>query len=311
MAFHEGIWLLAAWPGMGSVAVSAATHLVQYLEGEVIEELPTQEWFPVRSVDVRQGMIQESKPPRLLLLRCQAPEANGLLVCIGESQPENHGHALCHTVIKRALAHGARHCATCAAMAGPVDPRADPVVHIAATDARQLESARRAGGQALLDGQIGGLNGVILATAEQAGMDGICLLGDMPFFATGIPNPKASLACLQVFTRMSGIAVDLEPLRQQAESVESSLLELLERLRERNQEVLEENFSDETDEAVEDLETSEELTVDPQLKRRIEGLFLAAEYDRRKAFELKEVLDQNDIFGLYEDRFLDLFRRTE
>ena len=33
--------------------------------------------------------------------------------------------------------------------------------------------------------------------------------------------------------------------------------------------------------------------------------------DRSKAFELKAFLDRNGVFGEYEDRFLDLFKKAE
>ena len=43
----------------------------------------------------------------------------------------------------------------------------------------------------------------------------------------------------------------------------------------------------------------------------IEGLFERAEQDRSQALKLKEALDRHGVFGLYEDRFLDLFKKAE
>ena len=49
----------------------------------------------------------------------------------------------------------------------------------------------------------------------------------------------------------------------------------------------------------------------PSARARIEELFAAAARDRSKAFELKQELDRFGLFGEYEDRFLDLFRKPD
>lgn len=48
---------------------------------------------------------------------------------------------------------------------------------------------------------------------------------------------------------------------------------------------------------------------DPALRARIEALFRAARADRRRAYELKALLDEHGLFRAHEDRFLDLFSR--
>ena len=46
------------------------------------------------------------------------------------------------------------------------------------------------------------------------------LLGELPFFAVGIPNPKASLAVLRAFAKIAGVSVDLAEMEEQANMVE-------------------------------------------------------------------------------------------
>jgi len=55
--------------------------------------------------------------------------------------------------------------------------------------------------------RIAGLNGLILGMAKERGMEGICLLGEVPAYATQITNPKASLAVLDILTKMLSLAV--------------------------------------------------------------------------------------------------------
>jgi proteasome assembly chaperone (PAC2) family protein len=57
-------------------------------------------------------------------------------------------------------------------------------------------------------------------------MEGVCLLGEMPIYATRIANPKAAQAVLEVLTRMLGIVIDLEDLTDMAEQVEPNMEQL-------------------------------------------------------------------------------------
>jgi hypothetical protein len=58
-------------------------------------------------------------------------------------------------------------------------------------------------------------------------------------------------------------------------------------------------------------EPAEEGRLSPEDKRRIEQLFEQAEQDRSNAHELKRELDRLDVYQGYEDRFLDLFKKSE
>ena len=52
-------------------------------------------------------------------------------------------------------------------------------------------------------------------------------------------------------------------------------------------------------------------SVDAAADRRIDELFERAKTDRSKAFELKQELDRLGRFKEFEDRFLDLFRKSK
>jgi hypothetical protein len=62
--------------------------------------------------------------------------------------------------------------------------------------------------------QIAGLNGLLLGVAKERGIDGVCLLGEVPTYATRIQNPMAALAVLEVLARMLGVEIDLDELAQ-------------------------------------------------------------------------------------------------
>jgi proteasome assembly chaperone (PAC2) family protein len=78
--------------------------------------------------------------------------------------------------------------------------------------------------------RIAGLNGLILGMAKEKGMEGICLLGEVPAYATQIANPKASLAVLRVLTKMLGITLDLTELGHLAEQVDEEMDKIAKRV---------------------------------------------------------------------------------
>jgi hypothetical protein len=198
-------------------------------------------------------------------------------------------------------------------MATRMRPEARSRVFGAATDAEGVQELKRLELEMVEEGQISGLNGVLLGVAADAGLPGACLLGEMPHLFAQLPFPKASLAVLEVFTTMTDIEVDFTELAEQAEAVEEQLGELMNRVEQGFGQTGEDE--PETDATADDDDDDEsipdpraESRPEPNEAERIEGLFRQAARDRSKAFELKQMLDRLGVFKQYEDRFLDLFK---
>ncbi|MBA7691030.1 hypothetical protein ES703_99568 [subsurface metagenome] len=62
--------------------------------------------------------------------------------------------------------------------------------------------------------QIAGLNGLLLGVAKERGIEGVCLLGEVPVYATRIQNPMAALAVVKVLTKILDIEIDMADLVQ-------------------------------------------------------------------------------------------------
>lgn len=298
-------WLIAAWPGMGSVALAAASHLVAKLGAREVDVVAPGEHFDVTGVTIEGGVARRAAPPKSALFAAPAAGRAGpdLLLYVGEAQPSSRGYEFCHRLLDRALARGARRIVTFAAMATPLHPAADPRVFGVASSAALLPVLARNEVAVLAEGQISGLNGVLVAAAAERGLEAFCLLGELPFFAVGIPNPKASLAVLRAFGRISGLEVDLAELEAQAQLVERGLVEFLER------EARVEGR--EPAEAGEEPSEPEPEGPSKAVLARIEDLFRRARADKSQALRLKSELDELGLFRRYEDRFLDLFKREE
>jgi proteasome assembly chaperone (PAC2) family protein len=312
-------WLFAAWPGLGNVSLNAAVYLVDALGMEQFDRAPSGKYFEVRHVEVQSGVARTPPLPRSRFFGWRNPAGErDLVVFIGEAQPQTGGWALCRELMERAQRLDVRRVVTMAAIATQLHPSAEPAVRAAVTQPALLNELRELSIQPLERGQIGGLNGVALAAALERNIEGVCLTSEIPYFAAGVANLKASHAALQTFTEMADINVDLDPLEQQAETMTEQLLALLERLQEQSgqegapsPEELTEGEAFETPEEEEGEAAGEEESLLPRDRARLEQMFAEAEEDRSKAFQLKQELDRLGVFKEYEDRFLDLFRRAE
>jgi predicted ATP-grasp superfamily ATP-dependent carboligase len=300
-------WLVAAWPGMGVVGLVAVTYLAKRLGADPLGELGAGEFFDVDHLSVKDGLFQAARRPRAFLFGWRAPPGGrDLVLLVGEGQPAERAWTFSQAVVAAAAELDVRRLVTFAAMAAPIDPRATPRVFCAASDAVVLGDARAAGARPLGEGEVSGLNGVLVGAGGERGIPGLCLLGEFPFEAGALPNPRASAAILRVFARLAGIEVDLSELDAQADGLEERLVELHEQAGERGRSV-----APETDGADELHAPGDEEGVDAAARARLEALFDAARTDRARAHELKAELDRLGLFREYEDRFLDLFRRAE
>jgi predicted ATP-grasp superfamily ATP-dependent carboligase len=309
-------WLVAAWPGMGGVATIAGSFLARGLDADPFLEMEAQQFFEPRSVFVKGGLTQAGTLPKTVFhLRRDPSGARDLLILLAEQQPPD-AHRQARALAEIAVSHGVERVVTFAAMATPIHPSASPRVFGVATRAGLLDELRKLGVTPLEDGEISGLNGTFLAAAAERGIDAVCLLGEFPFFAAQVPNPKASAAVLEVFGRMAGVALDLEPLRSDAAKVEEQLihhLEMLQQVGEPEDDGAEgastpESGGDEAEPS--GTPPSGERPVPKEVLDRIDALFGQAREHREKALELKTELDRHGLFKRYEDRFLDLFKKA-
>jgi proteasome assembly chaperone (PAC2) family protein len=318
-------WFVAVWPGMGHVAVSAGFYLISKLGMDLHKEVSPAGLFDVDHVEVVDGIIQATELPRNRYFVYRDPQGKrDGVVFIGEAQPSVGKYAFCNEIISYAKELGATEITTFAAMATHMRPEHESRVFAAATDEVTLDSFIQLESEVLKDGNISGLNGVLLGAAAAAKLHGSCFLGEMPSIFHQFPYPKASLNVLRIFCQSVGLTLDTEELEEQAKTMDEQLSKWLRRLERSMQQREGEVGMDETgldediipsDEAEEGFDigsvsgASESNLLSNQDQERIEMLFDAASTDRSKAYELKRELDRLQVFKQYENRFLDLFRQ--
>jgi proteasome assembly chaperone (PAC2) family protein len=302
-------WLVAVWPGMGHVAVNAGIYLLSKLEMTLVAEYDAGDLFDVERVGVTKGIIQPQSLPRNRFFRWKDPAGKrDLVVFLGEAQPPLGKQRFCRKILEQAREMGVERVVTFAAMATPMHPEHCSRVFGAATDEQGLGELKRLELEILDDGHISGLNGLLLGVAAEMSLKGVCLLGEMPHIFSQLPFPKASQGILEVFCAMTGIELDFAELAEHARNVDEQLGQLLARI---EQQYGAPTGSEEPRYHVEGAEPAEREGLSPEIRGHIEELFRQATSDRSKAFELKRELDRLGLFKDYEDRFLDLFKRSD
>ncbi len=302
-------WLVAVWPGMGHVAISAGFYLMSKLEMHLLAEFSARGLFEIEHIEVKHGLIRAARLPRSrFFVRRDPHEQHDIVVFIGEAQPPAGKYAFCEKLIEFARQLGVERVFTFAAMATQMHPEHASRVFVAATDDQCLDELQQFDVELLEEGHISGLNGILLAAAAEHGVDGYSLLGEMPHIFAQLPFPKASLAVLEVFTRLVGIELDFSELEEQSRAMEEQLGQVLARV---EQALTQQEEGPEPEASESAAEEEPEPLLSPTDEQKIEWLFEQAAQDRTRAYELKAELDRLEVFKDYEDRFLDLFRKSE
>ncbi len=325
-------WMIAAWPGMGNVALIAAGYLVQQLEMQQGDDLPQRDHFDVAEVAAKDGIVAPVRLPRGIFFRWTNPGlGRDLVVFISEAQPSSGSIAYTTELLAVAAEMGVERVVTFASLASGLHPSENPKVSGVATDRLTLDELRRAEVESIPDGEIGGMNGLLIGVAAGQGMAGMCLLAEIPFFAMRVPNPKAARAALSVFSVLAGIDISLEAIDKQAAFVDRALIEAMEQLEAQAKQEEEESQEKKARRQDEPSDPSEPPTaegeipldlppapvrardgteIDPASIARLEQLFEEAKRNPSEAVKLKAELDRLGVFKRYEGRFLDLFRRA-
>jgi|CXWL01.1.fsa_nt_gi proteasome assembly chaperone (PAC2) family protein len=305
-------WLVAAWPGIGHVSTTAVIYLLSKLRMQQVAEFKARDLFEMDSVEVKDGLLHAGRLPRSRLFLWKNPGGGReIVIFLGEAQPPTGKLALCQRLIAECRLLGVTHVFTFSAWATDMDPRSHSRTFAIASDPGTLNELKSSGVAVLPEGMIGGLNGVALAAAAEAGLQAVGLLGEIPAVAAQLSCPNAAVSVLKAFSRLAGLPLDLAELEEYGRSMQAQLAMLYEQV----MQALRETSQVEEPEAEKSgpprVEPTRQTMLADEDDERIERLFQEARRDRSKGFLLKKELDRLGVFARYEDRFLNLFDTLE
>jgi len=209
--------MLAAWPGIGNVALIVASYLKRKLDFKELGEVEAAYFFDPIGVLVKDSVVEAPQFPQSQFYYWKnSGGGSDIILFIGEDQPATKGYELANCVLDLALRFEVKRIYTCAAALTRIHHTEQPSVWGVATSREMREDLEKYGLLQRGNLQIAGLNGLLLGVTKERGIGGVCLLGEVPMYATRIQNPMAALVVLKVLTTMLDINVDMDELTQMA-----------------------------------------------------------------------------------------------
>ncbi len=209
--------MLAAWPGIGGVATIIAGYLKNQLGFKELGTLEASYFFDPIGVLVRENMVEAPTFPqsRFYYWKNQGG-ASDLILFIGDDQPAAKGYDLANCILDLGQKFQVKRVYTCAAAMTRIHHTETPKVWGVATSQKVVEDLRQYHLEQSHNLQIAGLNGLLLGVAKERDIEGVCLLGEVPGYATRVQNPMAALAVTKVLTTMLAIDINLAELAKTA-----------------------------------------------------------------------------------------------
>ncbi len=219
-------YLVAAWPGVGNVAVIAATYLKDKLGAKDLGEIDPAGFFDPAGVFIKDNLVDPPTfPEGRFYFRRAGGEVRDIIIFIGEAQPAIGSYEYAGLVLDVAQRFGAKRVYSLAAALTEYHPD-QPRVLGAASSPELLEELKEHDVVMAGDFFVAGLNGLLVGVAASRGMEGVCLLGETVKFAAKMANPRSALSVLVVLARLLGVEIDLAELEEYAETAEKQIREL-------------------------------------------------------------------------------------
>lgn len=298
--------LIAAWPGMGNVALLTIKYMIRQLNAQPFAEIAPGDYFAPTGAMVKKQLIAPPEKPKNNFYYYQSADGkNDILFFVGSSQPISHReYAFASKILDFASSFGAKMIYTSAAAPSDMHFQDKPRVFAVPNSEFMLKKMMEHHVHFMGEGNIAGMNGLLISIATERSMNAMCLLGEIPFFTAQIEFPHAAVELLRVFSRLLDVKIDLSDLELYASKKEKELKPLSALL------VKEDEPKPQEDAPAAEPENEDNVPETTRLK--VEKLFKQAEFDGtyKSKMRLKETLDEHGLFDEYLDRFLDLFKKT-
>jgi proteasome assembly chaperone (PAC2) family protein len=174
---------------------------------------------------------------------------NDVLFFIGEEQPTDVGkiyaegrkaYRMANLVLDVAEKFGCRRVYTSGAAVALIHHTTKPRVWAVPNNVGLLPEVKECDNTVLMSdiegregqGNITGLNGLLLGVAKKRGLEAICLMGEIPVYLQGLPlsYPRASKAVLEVLSRRLGVEVNLDTLDELDRKVQQRIEEFYQQI---------------------------------------------------------------------------------
>lgn len=232
--------MVVGLPGTAYVAKLSTDYLIKELEAQLFEELYPPS-FPPYVLVGDDGIVELLRNELYYWKR--ADSGGDLIIFTGNAKaitPEGQ-HEVAEEILKKAEGFNVERMYMIATYL--VEQRVEnPRVYVAATSQELLEELEGLGASIMEEGNIDGINGLVLGLAKARGIPGICLLGETQTYTTPsgrmVTDPRAAKAILEVLTKALKIEIDMTDIESQARYT----WEFIQKIQEIEQHAIEEAF---------------------------------------------------------------------
>ncbi|MCD6391773.1 MAG: PAC2 family protein [Dehalococcoidia bacterium] len=240
--------LVASWPGIGNIGIIAVDTLRGMLGAEEFGEIEPWDFFYPRRVLIKNGILEYLEFPSSKFYFKRAA-GKDIIFFIAEEQPTEgsriyaegkKAYHMANLVINVAEKFKCRKIYTSGAAVSLIHHTMKPRVWAVPNSERLIQEIRRYENAVLMSdiegrgkqGNITGLNGLLLGVAKKRGFEAICLMGEIPVYLQGLPlsYPKASKSVLEVLTRSLKIEVNLDKLDELDQRVQRRIEEFYQQI---------------------------------------------------------------------------------
>ena len=220
--------LIASWPGIGNIGIIAVDTLRGAIGAEEFGEIEPWNFLYPKKVLIEDGELKDLGFSGNKFY-FKKTEGKDLIFFIGEEQPSEGGgfyaaggkaYQMANLVLDVALEFGCRRVYTSGAAVAPIHhtmipkvwavPNTEDLIHEVKgyENTILMSDIEGRGGQ----GNITGLNGLLLGVAKKRGLEAICVMGEIPIYLQGfaLPYPKASKSVLEVLTTSLGVKMEMD-----------------------------------------------------------------------------------------------------
>lgn len=228
-------YLLAAWPGMGYVAVKAVEHIIATANARPLGHIEALDCFHVPGVMVRDGVFEESNLPESVFYAARIEDApRDLVLFLGEGQPiPGKELKLGEMVLDAGRMFDVAGVVTFAALPTSMSHYDEPRVLLCAGSDDLLSSLGHLSLDLFGEGHITGMNGLLPALAVKRRLPAYCLLGEIPSYTIHMENPRSSAELLKALGRLLNARFDTSDLLDLAQFLDVEIDNYLENLKDR------------------------------------------------------------------------------
>ena len=230
--------MIVGWPGIGNIGIITVDTLRGQVQAKELGEIEPWDFFYPNKVIIKASILEGLEFPSSKFYYKRLGDKD-LMFFVGEEQPSSGGrmyaeggkaYEMANLVLDVAERFGCQRIYTSGAAVALTHHVLKPRVWAVATSQDLVAEAKNYVNTILMSevegrgnqGNITGLNRLLIGVAKKRGFEGICLMGEIPDYLSRVPfpYPKASQSVVEVLATILGIRIDLSVLEDMATQME-------------------------------------------------------------------------------------------